>query len=65
MLSIIEAANKDVALKQAITDEVTKADKDLVGPLLQFRNWGFSYLTTGALVTTALHSAPTTSRALR
>jgi hypothetical protein len=23
-----------------MTDEVTKADQDLVGPLLQFRNWG-------------------------
>ena len=40
MLSVIEAANKDPALKQAITDEVTKADKEVVAPLLQFRNWG-------------------------
>jgi hypothetical protein len=40
MLFVAAAAEKDPALKAAIVDEVTKADKDLVGPLLQFRNWG-------------------------
>jgi hypothetical protein len=40
MLFVASAAQKDPALKAAIVDEVTKADKDLVGPLLQFRNWG-------------------------
>ena len=39
-LAVVAAAQKDPALKKAMTDEVTKADQDLVGPLLQFRNWG-------------------------
>lgn len=38
--AVIEAAKKDPALKAAMIDEATKAEKDLVDPLLQFRNWG-------------------------
>jgi hypothetical protein len=38
--AVLTAAEKDPALKQAMVDEVTKADGDLVAPLLHFRNWG-------------------------
>ncbi|WP_026730722.1 DUF1214 domain-containing protein, partial [Flavobacterium denitrificans] len=34
------AAKKDPALKKAMIEEAHKADKELVDPLLQFRNWG-------------------------
>src|SRR5262245_28303333 len=40
IMSVLEAAQKDPALKKAMTDEAAKADADLVAPLLQFRNWG-------------------------
>jgi hypothetical protein len=40
VLSVIAAAQKDSALKQAMIDEAQKADKELVEPLLQFRNFG-------------------------
>ena len=49
ILSVIAAAQKDPALKKAMTDEAVKADADLVGPLLQFRNFGIplpGYWTT-------------------
>jgi hypothetical protein len=55
VLAVIAAAQKNPALKKAMTDEVTKADQDLVGPLLQFRNWGiplpgnWSTQTNGAM----------------
>ncbi len=39
-LSVVAAAQKDPDLKKAMIDEATKADKDLVDPLLQFRNFG-------------------------
>jgi hypothetical protein len=38
--ALLGAAEKDPAIKKAITDEVTKAETDLIGPLLQFRNFG-------------------------
>ena len=37
---MIAAAEKDPPLKAAMIDEATKADQQLVNPLLQFRNWG-------------------------
>ncbi|WP_084679208.1 DUF1254 domain-containing protein [Flavobacterium reichenbachii] len=40
VLAVIEAAKKDPALKKAMIEEAHKADKELVDPLLQFRNWG-------------------------
>ncbi len=40
VLAVIEAAQKDPALKKAMVDEATKADKELIEPLLQFRNFG-------------------------
>jgi hypothetical protein len=40
VLAVIAAAQKDPELKKAMVDEATKADKDLVEPLLQFRNYG-------------------------
>ncbi|NUU37825.1 DUF1254 domain-containing protein [Pseudomonas sp. C2B4] len=40
VLAVIAAAQKDPALKQAMIDEAEKADRELVDPLLQFRNWG-------------------------
>ena len=39
-LAVVAAAQKDPALKKAMIDEATRADKDLVEPLLQFRNFG-------------------------
>jgi hypothetical protein len=38
--AVIAAAQKNPSLKMAMIDEATKAEKDLVDPLLQFRNWG-------------------------
>ncbi|QOG04440.1 DUF1254 domain-containing protein [Flavobacterium sp. MDT1-60] len=40
ILAVIEAAKKDPALKKAMIEEAFKADKELIDPLLQFRNWG-------------------------
>ncbi len=40
VLAVIAAAQKDPALKAAMIDEATKTEKELVDPLLQFRNWG-------------------------
>ncbi|MBW8376188.1 DUF1254 domain-containing protein [Stenotrophomonas sp.] len=38
--AVVEAARHNPELKRAMTDEVGKAEEDLVGPLLQFRNYG-------------------------
>jgi hypothetical protein len=40
ILAVIAVAGKNRALKTAMIDEATKAEKELVDPLLQFRNWG-------------------------
>ncbi len=40
VLAVIDAANKDPALKAAMIDEATKADSDLIDPMFEFRNWG-------------------------
>jgi hypothetical protein len=40
ILAVIAAAQKDPALKSAMIDEATKTEKEVVDPLLQFRNWG-------------------------
>lgn len=40
VLAVIEAIKKDPALKKAVIDEANKAEKELIDPLLQFRNWG-------------------------
>ena len=40
VLAVVAAAQEDPVLKQAMTDEATKAEKELVDPLLQFRNFG-------------------------
>jgi len=40
IVSVLAAAQKDEALRKAMTDEAARADSDLVAPLLQFRNWG-------------------------
>jgi hypothetical protein len=40
VLAVIEAAKKDPVLKKAIIEEAHKAEKELIDPLLQFRNWG-------------------------
>ena len=41
------AARAEPTLKAAMIDEATKADKELVDPLLQFRNWGVPVRSTG------------------
>ncbi|MFD1557365.1 DUF1254 domain-containing protein [Paraburkholderia silviterrae] len=38
--AVLEAAKHDPALKKAMTEEATLAQKQLVDPLLQFRHWG-------------------------
>lgn len=38
--AVLDAAQKDPAIKKAMVDEATKADADLIAPLLEFRNWG-------------------------
>ena len=40
IVSLIEAALDDANLKKAIVDEATRAERDLIEPLLQFRNFG-------------------------
>jgi len=40
VLAVITAAQRDPVLKEAMIDEAHKADKELVEPLLQFRNYG-------------------------
>ncbi|QGZ56053.1 DUF1214 domain-containing protein [Paraburkholderia acidiphila] len=40
--AVLEAAKHDPALKKIMTDEATRAQKELVDPLLQFRHWGNS-----------------------
>lgn len=39
-LALIATLQKDPKLKAAVIDEATKAEKELIGPLLQFRNFG-------------------------
>jgi hypothetical protein len=39
-LAVMKAAESDPALRKAVIDEATKAEQDLIAPLLQFRNWG-------------------------
>jgi len=38
--AVLAAAQQDPALKAAMIDEAQKTEKELVDPLLQFRNWG-------------------------
>lgn len=40
LLAVLAAADADPALKQAMIDEAIKADKDLIDPMFEFRNWG-------------------------
>jgi len=40
--AVLAAAKADPTLKTAMADEAAKAEKELVDPLLQFRNWGVS-----------------------
>lgn len=40
ILAVAAAAQKYPVLKKAMIDEAVKADKDLVGPLFEFRNYG-------------------------
>jgi len=40
VLAVMAAAEKEPALKKAMIEEATKADDELVTPLLQFRHWG-------------------------
>jgi len=40
VLAVISAAQKDPELRKAMIDEAAKADKELVDPLLEFRNYG-------------------------
>src|SRR5262245_7978459 len=40
VLAVLDAAQKDLRIVEAAEDELTRVDDDLVGPLLQFRNWG-------------------------
>jgi hypothetical protein len=40
ILAVTAAARYDAALKQAMNDEAVRADRELIGPLLQFRDFG-------------------------
>jgi hypothetical protein len=40
VLALIAAAQDDPALQAAMVDEAAKTEEEVVGPLLQFRNWG-------------------------
>ncbi len=39
-LALVEAAASDPKLKAAIVDEVTRAEKEMIAPLLEFQNFG-------------------------
>ncbi|MBF6023987.1 DUF1254 domain-containing protein [Lysobacter niastensis] len=39
-LSLVEAAKRDPTIKAAITDEAVRTEKELIAPLLEFRNFG-------------------------
>jgi hypothetical protein len=47
VLAVIDAAKQDPALKKAMIDEATKTEKELIDPLLEFRNAAFQSHTTG------------------
>ncbi len=50
VLALIEAAQRDASLKKIMIDEAAKADKELIDPMFQFRNWGIQlphYWSTG------------------
>lgn len=38
--ALLDAAQKDPAVKKALTDEAVTADKEVIDPLLHFRTWG-------------------------
>jgi hypothetical protein len=40
IFALLAAAKNDPALKQAMVDEATRAEEEMITPLLQFRNWG-------------------------
>jgi hypothetical protein len=40
ILAVIAAGQKDPALKKPMIDKAGKTERELVEPLLQFRNWG-------------------------
>jgi hypothetical protein len=40
VLAVLAAAKNDPALKQAMTEAAAEADKELVAPLFEFRNYG-------------------------
>jgi hypothetical protein len=40
ILAVIAAAKENPSLKSAMIDEARKTDDEVVGPLLEFRNWG-------------------------
>jgi hypothetical protein len=40
ILAVIDAASRDASLKKAMIDEATSVEKNVIAPLLQFRNWG-------------------------
>jgi hypothetical protein len=40
VLAVIAAAQDDPALKAAMIDEAEKTERELIAPLLQFRDWG-------------------------
>jgi hypothetical protein len=42
VLAVLAAAQKESTLKEAMIDEATRADRDLVAPLFQFRNYGIA-----------------------
>jgi hypothetical protein len=40
ILAVLDAASHDASLKTAMIDEANRVEKDVIAPLLQFRNWG-------------------------
>jgi hypothetical protein len=58
---LLQAISRDPALKPAFDRAARTAEEDLVGPLFEFRNYGFSCPATGPPSTTTPSSAPITS----
>lgn len=51
VLAVIAAAKKEPALMNAIVDEAVAAEKELVSPLLQFRNYGIPLANNWTTIT--------------
>jgi hypothetical protein len=43
LLAVLDASQKDPALRKAMIDEAAKADAEIIGPMFDYRNWGIQF----------------------